>query len=204
MLYVVLALLFILPLTSVAEERVTPSRALEIFMQRSSSASAPNSGVVVAEQEPSLPAAPAQVVLEDIETKRRYLHAMQQYYAYRASGYEYRGRLFEWQLWSSRIIFWIVLAVVVAGLVLAAVQFWVAVMHAKKALAGRTSARAGDAKTAELDREQIEVLHLMTQLEVSAKGVIVNSSVVGLIILALSIVFFYLYLLIVYPIVNVF
>lgn len=129
---------------------------------------------------------------------------MQQYYAYRASGYEYRGRLFEWQLWSSRIIFWIVLAVVVAGLVLAAVQFWVAVMHAKKALAGRTSARAGDAKTAELDREQIEVLHLMTQLEVSAKGVIVNSSVVGLIILALSIVFFYLYLLIVYPIVNVF
>ena len=43
---------------------------------------------------------------------------------------------------------------------------------------------------------------LATQLEVSAKGIVVNSSVMGVIILALSLAFFYLYLVYIYPITD--
>ena len=45
---------------------------------------------------------------------------------------------------------------------------------------------------------------LATHLELSAKGIVVNSSVLGVIILGLSLAFFYLYLVYVYPIQNVF
>ena len=45
---------------------------------------------------------------------------------------------------------------------------------------------------------------LATHLELSAKGVVVNSSVLGVIILSLSLAFFYFYLVYVYPIQNVF
>jgi hypothetical protein len=49
-----------------------------------------------------------------------------------------------------------------------------------------------------------ETAGLATRFEISAKGLVVNSSVLGVIILTLSIAFFYLYLVYVYPIQNVF
>ena len=45
---------------------------------------------------------------------------------------------------------------------------------------------------------------LATQFEVSAKGIVINSSVLGVVILGLSLAFFYLYLVYVYPIQDVF
>ncbi len=147
----------------------------------------------VAEGNPAAPDAAPGIVLSDPATRQKYLVAMQRFYEYRANGYAYRSRVFEWQLLSSRIIFIIVLVLVSAGIYFAAVQFHVAMLAARRDL---LKAPAGDALPAGNP--------LATQLEISAKGVVVNSSVLGVIILGLSLAFFYLYLVYVYPIQNVF
>ena len=128
----------------------------------------------------ALPMPPVDVVLKDPITRQKYLDSMQRYYQYREDGYAYRSRVFDWQLFSSRLIFGTVVLLVLAGLCFAAIQFYVAM-----ATATRARARADT---------------LATQLEISAKGVIVNSSVLGVVVLALSLAFFYLYLVYVYPI----
>jgi hypothetical protein len=143
----------------------------------------------------ALPDSPSEVALADAATRQRYLNAMQRFYDYRANGYDYRSRVFEWQLFSSRVIFLIVLVLVAAGVYFAAVQFHVALAAARRG--GASGVRASDA-------DEAAGGVLKTQLEISAKGVIVNSSVLGVIILALSLAFFYLYLVYVYPIQNVF
>src|SRR5262245_61814213 len=71
----------------------------------------------------AIPSDPGGVVLGDPVTRQRYLDAMQRYYEYRANGYAYRSRVFEWQLLSSRVIFVVVLTLVGAGIYFAAVQF---------------------------------------------------------------------------------
>jgi hypothetical protein len=141
----------------------------------------------------AMPAPASETVLEHAETRQRYLAAMQRYYEYRANGYAYRSRVFEWQLLSSRLIFIVVLALVGAGLYFAAVQFRLAMRAAGRKL--------GEAQP---DAPGAADVSLATRLELSAKGVVVNSSVLGVIILGLSLAFFYLYLVHVYPIRNVF
>jgi hypothetical protein len=138
----------------------------------------------------ALPSDPGGVVLGDPATRQQYLLAMQRYYEYRANGYAYRSRVFEWQLLSSRVIFLIVLALVSAGIYFAAVQFRAAMHPAAR-------------PAASVEQPPLSGVTLATQLEVSSKGVIVNSSVMGIIILALSLAFFYLYLVYVYPITDV-
>ncbi len=122
---------------------------------------------------------------------------MQRYYEYRTDGYAYRRRVFEWQLLSSRAIFVVVLALVGCGIYFAAVQFHVA-------LAALRHPRAREPAPPAPAAEPTSAIPLQTRLEVSAKGLAINSSVLGVIILALSLAFFYLYLLYVYPIHNVF
>jgi hypothetical protein len=139
----------------------------------------------------AMPTDPGSAVLSDPATRQRYLDAMQRYYEYRANGYAYRSRVFEWQLFSSRVIFLIVLVLVGAGIYFAAVQF-----------RGAMRAAARPAAAVELS-PSAPGMTLATQLEVSAKGIVVNSSVMGVIILALSLAFFYLYLVYVYPITDV-
>jgi hypothetical protein len=139
----------------------------------------------------ALPSDPGGVVLGDPATRQQYLLAMQRYYEYRANGYAYRSRVFEWQLLSSRVIFLIVLVLVSAGIYFAAVQFRIAMRPAARPAASVEPSPLLSGVT------------LATQLEVSSKGVIVNSSVMGIIILALSLAFFYLYLVYVYPITDV-
>ena len=143
-----------------------------------------------AEVNPAVPMAASDVVLSDPPTRQKYLAAMQRFYEYRANGYAYRSRVFEWQLLSSRVIFVIVLLLVLAGIYFAAVQFHVAMIAARRKLLAPPDATGSDP--------------LATHLELSAKGIVVNSSVLGVIILGLSLAFFYLYLVYVYPIQNVF
>jgi len=101
--------------------------------------------------------------------------------AYRASlnyynvGLEHRSKVFKWQHTTTKAIFFVVLILVAIGVYFAWVQF-----------------RAGKG---EMDR---------SELEISLKGVKVNSSVLGVIILMISLVFFYLYLRYVYPISELF
>lgn len=139
----------------------------------------------------ALPDSPSAAALEDPATRQKYLDAVGRYYEYRLSGFEFRSRLFEWQLFSSRVIFVIVILLVLAGIYFSAVQFHVALITARRA--SKHVEPAADAKTAAPSP-------FATQLEISAKGIIVNSSVLGVIVLALSLAFFYFYLVYVYPI----
>jgi hypothetical protein len=148
-----------------------------------------------------LPVSPSEVAMGDPATKDKYLKAMQRYYQYREDGYAYRSRVFDWQLNSSRMIFGIVVLLVLAGLCFAAIQFYVAMVTASHARGRAATAAKADPKAAPPPVESAQQASpLATQLEISAKGIIVNSSVLGVVILALSLAFFYLYLVYVYPI----
>lgn len=103
--------------------------------------------------------------------------ALKAYYDYRTKGYNHRQRVFEWQLLSSRIIFVVVIALVSAGIYFSWLQF-----------------RADLKKTGnERDRG-------VSTLEASTSGIKVSSPVLGVVILVISLLFFYLYLQYVYPI----
>ncbi|WP_299815882.1 hypothetical protein [uncultured Jannaschia sp.] len=103
--------------------------------------------------------------------------AVHDYYAYRTEQYAHRQAVFAWQHSSSRLLFFVVIGVVLVGLYFSWLQF-----HA---------ARTGRDLTP-------------TTLEASKTGLKVSSPVLGVIILLLSLAFFYLYLVHVYPISEVF
>jgi hypothetical protein len=103
---------------------------------------------------------------------------------YQLFGLKHRQQVLAWNLTSSRIIFWSVILLVFAGIAFAGLQFYAALY--KK---GGTS----NSNTT-----------LATELEANLKGFKVNSPVLGVIILLTSFLFFYLYLVYVYPITEVF
>lgn len=112
-----------------------------------------------------------------------YAETLEAQFAYRVRGYEHRARVFDWQLTSSRVIFWVVIGVVAAGLVFSWLQF-----------------RLG----LEQSRASGKPMGMSADMEGSTTGVKISSNVVGLVILALSLGFFYLYLVYVYPVSEVF
>jgi hypothetical protein len=88
---------------------------------------------------------------------------------------KYVERLYEWQYYSSMILFLVVLALVASGLYFAYMQFKVSLQVA--------GTRAAD-----------------QELTIDAHGVVLKSSFLGVVILAFSLAFFFLYLRYVYPI----
>jgi len=124
----------------------------------------------------ALPAGPDMSGL-DPATRAKYAAALQAYYDYRISGYNHRDAVFAWQFFSSKIIFWVVLLIVAAGILFSAIQFF---------------------RPAASQKSEV------TEMEASLQGVKVSSPILGVVILTLSIAFFYLYLVYVYPINNTF
>lgn len=131
------------------------------------------------EPDPMLPLSPSPELF-DQPTREKYLDALRGYYAYRTSGYQHRQTVFQWQFFSSKVIFVAVLALVFAGIYFAAVQFHSALGRKRK-----TEASESDG---------------ITEFVASVKGIKVSSPVLGVVILVISMVFFYLYLVYVYPI----
>ncbi|MEO8053305.1 MAG: hypothetical protein ABI833_23130 [Acidobacteriota bacterium] len=107
------------------------------------------------------------------ETRTKYEEALREFYQYQIIGLQHRRRVFQWQLFSSYIIFGVILALVGAGIYFAAVQFRAAVGEA-------------------------------TKLKFGIEGFEVSSSILGVIILMISLAFFYCYLVYVYPIQEIF
>jgi hypothetical protein len=103
------------------------------------------------------------------------------YYENRTTGFHHRERVFEWQLLSSKIIFVVVVLLVLAGLYFSWLQF-----------------RADISKKNENDSGDTQ--QSVSTLEASAQGIKVSSPVLGVVILVISLLFFYLYLQYVYPI----
>jgi hypothetical protein len=115
------------------------------------------------------------------ETAAEYQAALREYYGYFKSGISHRRDVFSWQLFSSRIIFWVVLSLVAAGMYFAAVQF-------QRGLGRRRAVSADD----------------VTEIAASLGGVKVRSPVLGVVILVISLAFFYLYLRFVYAVTSTF
>jgi uncharacterized membrane protein len=129
------------------------------------------------------PEAPASQDLTE-ETAKAYQQTLRAYYDYRRSGYDHRLGVFGWQFITSKIIFFVVLILVFLGIYFAAIQF-----HS-----GMLRRRAPD------QSDESEV----TEFVFSLKEFKVRSPVLGVIVLTISLAFFYLYLVYVYPIENVF
>lgn len=133
--------------------------------------------------EPGFPP-PPDCTQADETTVGAYQGALREYYNYRKSGLIHRQRVFEWQHYSSIAIFFVVLVLVGVGIYFAAIQF-----H-------RELGRASPEGKSEPVKS--------TELEASLQGVKVSSPILGVIILVISLAFFYLYLTFVYPIHEVF
>jgi hypothetical protein len=130
----------------------------------------------------ALPGVPEQV-LDDPATRDAYLTYVQERYRYLASHFEHRRDVFAWQHWSSQIIFGVVLVLVGTGVYFSAVQF-----------------HRGLRPTRHMPRTESGE---KTEFSASLKEIKVSSPVLGVIILAISLAFFYLYLVFVYPIQEV-
>jgi len=122
--------------------------------------------------------------IDDDTTKAICWKAYQASLNYYETGLQHRARVFWWQHLSTRIIFFVVLVLVASGIYFAWIQF-------KLDVTSRQSIRS-----AESEKEH--------SIELSTSGIKVSSPVLGVIILALSLAFFYLYLVYVFPITEVF
>jgi hypothetical protein len=109
-------------------------------------------------------------------------------YEYHIFSKRHAERTFTFQYWTGKVIFWVVLAIVFAGIILSAVQFYVGLRHPLDRRA------AADTKNGD------EADGSVSEFEASLQGIKLKSSVMGLLILAMSMGFFYLYLKFVYPI----
>lgn len=105
------------------------------------------------------------------------------YSQYQLFGLTHRQKTLQWNLTSSIIIFWIVIFLVFSGILFAGLQFYRA-MYTREVKGANTD--------------------LNTELEANLKGIKVSSPVLGVIILTISLLFFYLYLVYVYPINEIF
>lgn len=126
------------------------------------------------------------------------------YYDYYRTSFKYRERVFNWQHESTIIIFIMVMLVVLAGLVFSGIHFYrsmqymqavntLLIAHTKKLIKQPNM----DSKPASDPEKPGSADHFV---KFSKDGIELRSSVLGVIILGLSIAFFYLYLFFVYPI----
>jgi hypothetical protein len=122
--------------------------------------------------------------IEDAPTRERCWAAFRAGFDYYATGLQRRVQVFGWQYVSTVVIFFLVIALVLLGMYFASVQF-------RRAIPPWASKRDSDGA-------------LGGEVELSTAGVRVRSPVLGVIILALSLGFFYVYLVFVYPIREVF
>ena len=94
---------------------------------------------------------------------------------------EFNQRSWEWHLWSTKITFYVVIGTVLFGLFLSFMQF------TRAERLSRRKARQGDAGAP------------ASSIKLGTSGIEVNSQVIGLLILAFSLGFFYLYVKEIYP-----
>ena len=118
-------------------------------------------------------------------------------FVYESARLDHRRRSFEWSLSANKVIFAVVVVLVFAGLLLAAVQFASGM--------GYRLGRRDDLAAAEPPPDKVDKAAPLgsMEIELGLDRLKVTSSVLGVIILALSMGFFYLYVLYVYPITQV-
>jgi hypothetical protein len=140
------------------------------------------------ESESFMPTLPTGLNLAELDasTRTKYEEALRACFEYRISGYQHRKAVFEWQLLSAKCIFVVVVLLVLAGI-------WFSWLQFRKSMepVHHTRSKAPPKE---------EVASAATEILASAQGIKVSSPILGVVILAISLLFFYLYLICVYPI----
>jgi hypothetical protein len=154
----------------------------------------------------------------DSPAAQTYLESLRAEFQYDIDSLAHRRKVLDWQHTSSIVIFWVVVLLVLGGLVLAALQFWGAMraqlLHTQLVAAGPAALSTATTATASTSvsgaSNAAPAVPASTApsapdtsastFEASLKGIKISSSVIGLIVLAMSMAFFYLYLKFVYPI----
>jgi hypothetical protein len=138
-----------------------------------------------------------QGIESDSLTNEFYLAALRAEYTDYIDAMSHRRRVFTMQLWSSVIIFVVVLVMVSIGLWFSYIQFQHAMTHPRVILVTPPAVPGVPAPApAPAPGEEMPE----TNLKVSTTGFEVSSRVLGVIILMISFLFFYLYIQYVYPI----
>lgn len=137
----------------------------------------------------------------DEDGRRALADSLAAYYRYRETGFLHRRAVFDWQLLSSKVIFVAVILLVAVGVYFSWLQFMAAARAPQAPLPAPPPDGAGGEPAAE---ETGARAGLFTTLEASASGIRVSSPVLGVVILVISLAFFYLYLVHVYPVHEVF
>jgi len=144
-------------------------------------ANAPNPGPLPGASSPFMPKVWC-ADIADVETRKVCWAAYRASLSYYETGLAHRARVIRWQHVSTIVIFWVVLGLVAIGVYFAWLQF-------ARAMAIRpTAGEPGPTHS----------------IELSVGGIKVSSPVLGVIILTLSLAFFYLYLVHAYPIQEIF
>ncbi|MBN8837168.1 MAG: hypothetical protein J0I09_07915 [Sphingobacteriia bacterium] len=116
--------------------------------------------------------------------------------AYHEYMFTQRMAIYNWQLVSGKILFFIVVFIVLTGLFLSYLQFKASTAYIEHRLqAAKENPGIGAGNLADNTVPA-------SKFEVSKEGIKIDSAVIGLVILVISIVFFFLYLRYVFPIQN--
>jgi hypothetical protein len=129
----------------------------------------------------------------DPPAQRACFAARQAYYEYYATALAARQGVYRWNDISTRVIFATVILLVAFGAYLSWVQFFGYTKRTAppvRAASARAGAAGGSAVKPEAESE----------IEISLQGIRIKSPVLGVILLTLSLAFFYLYLVFVYPV----
>lgn len=113
--------------------------------------------------------------------------ALRENYRYQANAFRHRKDVFDWSLTADRWMFAMVNLLVLCGLVFASIQFRLSLKQGSPAADGKEKAAEP----------------MATDMEISTTGIKVTSSVLGVIVLLISMAFFFLYARYVYPIQEV-
>jgi hypothetical protein len=111
-------------------------------------------------------------------------------------------RAFKWQFGTSVVLLVVVVVICIAGVIFSGFQLYWATAHG----AHRPRPEEGTAEKPKADQladDKLNVDRLATNVELSWQSVRVTSSVIGLVVLVISLAFFYLFLKDVYPITTV-
>ena len=193
------------------KEQSEPAKRLDEYIEESQQKKAATSASPAAQPAPPKdiggevqPEAELFVIMDKLQqldepTRAKVLASFTEYLDYRISGYQHRREVFNWQLYSSKITFYVVIFLVLAGVYFSGVQF-----HRSS---GQQRAKvAADKVTADQEITQVVAPDKteVTEFSASIKGIKVSSPVLGVLILVISLAFFYLYLSFVYPIQETF
>ncbi|MDH5647773.1 MAG: hypothetical protein OEZ01_17310 [Candidatus Heimdallarchaeota archaeon] len=126
-----------------------------------------------------------------------HIEHLKNYYAYKSKGLDHRLNVYKWQLWSSKLIFFTVLILVLAGIIFAGIQFRNSLIAHASSPPLPLAEKKGSETTTDLQQPNTP---LDTSIKASTTGFEIKSSIMGITILMISFMFFYLYLKYVFPI----